>query len=290
MLQCNTYRPCNNGKTRIKFHLAMRFSETALLPRREIASHRSGLHSIALVIELQGGEFFQGPSLVLHDRLLRVTFRCLAEDLDRGGVALEDLSGEPIVQAFVRERREKFIGTRDVSPLSSGRRVSVLGQGDRHRGGTWHDTEHGVIWLLAYGDHRSGAPNDFYPYCKTLDERGVLLPSEADYEALFRERDQIFARRLMIEAPLLLKRAREHPGEELTATLGGRFGTGVTVEVAEDLEAITVAIDTRSLSVWTYISAILGSLAPADGWDQVGSMPSRELAGHEVAYEWIGPA
>jgi hypothetical protein len=267
----------------------MSFPETSLILGREALGHRSGLHSIALVIDLQDGEFFQGPALVLSDRLLRVTFRCLEEDLG-GGRALEDLGGVPIVKAFVRERRDKFVGTREVSPLSSGRPVSVLGHGDRHRGGTWHDTENDVVWLLACGEHRSGNSDDFYPYCKELDERGVLLPSEADYEALFRDRDQIFARRLMIEVPLLLKRARERAGEEVTATLGGRFGTGVVVEVASDLEAITVAFDTRTLSVWTYISAILGSLAPGDDWDQVGEMPSRDLASHEVAYEWVGKA
>jgi hypothetical protein len=100
-----------------------------------------------------------------------------------------------------------------------------------------------VIWLLAASLHRSGSTADFFPRTKRLDAEDRLLPTEADYERLFRERDLRFVYAIRVEAPPVLDEARAHPGEH-HRLLGGLFGASVTVEVDHDLqaEAITVAL------------------------------------------------
>lgn len=221
---------------------------------------------------------------MLPDRELRVTQRCLTEDL--GGddkTTLEDVVEHPIVRAFLRERRGKETGTRKVEPLSSGREVWVLTQGQRHRGGTWFESQRNIIWLVAGGHHESGSPSDFFPYCKDLDKAGRLAPTASDYESLFREQDERFAARILIEAPLLRKQAEEASGE-IAGSIGGRFGVAVAIEVAEDLQEMTVAFDLRSVGVQEYIQAILAALEADAEWEYADQMPSRSLEHYEAAF------
>jgi hypothetical protein len=120
---------------------------------------------------------------------LRVTRRCLEEDLGRDPdsdfAELLDKATPEIVTALVKKRCDSPMDRSEIAPLSSGRTVYRLAFGDDHRGGTWHDERFGVVWLLAYRLHRSGKPDDAFPYIKGLDEAGRLLPTEADYKALF---------------------------------------------------------------------------------------------------------
>jgi hypothetical protein len=229
-------------------------------------------------------DFFAGLSFVLPDRELRVTKRCLVEDL--GGsddTTLEKVADHPIVRAFLRERRDKTIGTRNIGQLSSGHEVWVLTQGQRHRGGTWYEEGRGIIWLVAAGHHESGSPDDFYPYCKGLDRSRRLAPSESDYESLFVEQDARFAARILIDAPLLRKRAEEKKGE-VSGSIGGRFGVAVAIEVADDLQEMTVAFDLRSLGVQEYVPAILAALEADAEWEFAEQMPSRPLKYYEQAF------
>ena len=229
-------------------------------------------------------EFFAGLSLVLPDRELRVTRRCLVEDLGAAEDAtLEAVSDLPIVRAFLRERRTKTKGTRRVEPLHSGRQVWVLTQGQRDRGGTWFEANRNITWLVASGYHESGSPNDFYPYCKDLDKNGRLAPSKGDYESLLIDQDARFAARILIEAPILRKKAREAAGE-ISAQIGGRFGVSVAIEVADDLQEMTVAFDLRSLEVAQHIPAILAALEADGDWEHADRMPSRALEHYEAAF------
>lgn len=229
-------------------------------------------------------EFFAGLSLVLPDRELRITRRCLVEDLGAAEDAtLEAISDLPIVRAFLRERRTKIEGTRRIEPLRSGREVWVLTQGQRDRGGTWFERDRNVIWLVASGHHESGSPDDFYPFCKALDKNGRLAPSKSDYESLFIDQDARFAARILIEAPILRKNARE-AGGEVSAQIGGQFGVAVAIEVADDLQEMTVAFDLRSLGVAQYIPAILAALEADGEWERADRMPSRALEHYEEAF------
>jgi hypothetical protein len=238
------------------------------------------------VSEAAGGddEFYAGLSLVLPDRELRVTKRCLTEDLDAPpSSTLEDVSGHPIVRSFLRERRTKTAGTRDVSDLRSGKKIWVLTQGQRWRGGTWYDEPNRIVWLVAAGHHESGSPDDFFPYCRDLDRNGRLAPAEEDYKGLFLDRDARFAAQLLIDAPLLRKAAEGADGEVRT-TIGGKFGVAMAVEVIEDLREMTAAFDLRSANIQTHIPAILGALEADGTWEQVDRMPSRQLEYFEAAW------
>lgn len=109
---------------------------------------------------------------------LRVTARCLDEDLNAApDASFEAISGLEIVKAFVKGRSTQSTSSRQVSPLTCGRDVWRLAYGHDHRGATLHDPEGEVIWLVAYGRHRSGQKDDFFPKCKALDAEERLLPT-----------------------------------------------------------------------------------------------------------------
>lgn len=207
---------------------------------------------------------------------LRVTARCAVEDLGAAADAtFEDLLSHEIVAGLVKDRQTRTNDTREVSPLTCGKQVWVLARGNDHRGGTWFDEENRVVWLLAYGLHRSDEPDDFFPYCKGLDQEARLLPSEADYERLIRDRDYRFAQAVTIEAPLILQQAREAPGEEHKVMLGGKYGACVAIEVDEEVEVISIAFLIAS-APYEYLEVILAAIQPGD-WEDADSLPSREL-------------
>jgi hypothetical protein len=275
----------------IKFQNLMDYKEDSVaiqLPGRPLPSVR--LHRIAAVA-LRKQEFFFGTGAILPDRELRITRRCLRDDLGRGTDAdFEGVANHPIVKAFVRERREKFEGSSRVEPLESGKAISVVRHQHEHRGATWHDESHEVVWLVAYGRHASGMPGDFFPFCKGLDQAGALLPAAEDYEDLYRERDLRLARMLLVDPPLLLKRARES-GKEEHAQIGGRFGSAVSVEFADEIEAISVAFDTRAENFYKTLPVILAAFVPSaafEDWESLERMPARELKSHEIAFSYVG--
>jgi len=141
---------------------------------------------------------------------LRVTRRCLSEDLGCApDIPFSDVLGREIIKAFVKDREAQPYGTRQVAPLTCNKEVWRLGYGNDHRGATWHDAEHRVIWLLAYhGQHRSGDADDAFPYFKALDGEGRLFPEASDYEALRKDRDRRFVETVVRTIPPLLDAAR----------------------------------------------------------------------------------
>lgn len=217
---------------------------------------------------------------------LRITRRCLKEDLGRDrDTPFENLLGQEIVKALVGERFDKTESTRQVSPLTTGRKVWVLARGDDHRGGTWYDAQNRVVWLLAYRRHRSGDDADFFPYAKELDEAGSLLPSAEDYEWLFKDRDHRFAAAVRLEAPLILKKARSHPGEH-RVMLGGAYGACVAVEVADEVGATSVAFRVETVPK-DYVPVILSALHPGAEWELSASMPGRQIDNDEIAFTCV---
>ena len=235
-------------------------------------------------------EYFVGLSLVLPDRELRVTQRCLIEDLGgRKDSTLEDVSKHPIVRAFLRERRTKTTGTRQVGQLGSGKEIWVLTQAQRHRGGTWFEAQRDIVWLVAAGHHESGSKDDFFPYCRQLDKERRLAPAKDDYAALFLAQKERLAARILIDAPLLRKRARESEGE-VSGQIGGKFGVKVAVEVADEIEEISVAFDLRTLEDPRSMWAILAALEADGEWVPTDKMPSRPLEHYESAFSHMGVA
>lgn len=193
--------------------------------------------------------------------------------------------GLQIVKGFVKDRFDRTTDTRQVSPLSCGREVWVLARGNDHRGGTWFDPDERVVWLLAYRLHRSGVPNDFFPYCKELDRQGALLPTSEDYERFLRDRGARFAFAVSIEAPLILRRARENPGEH-RVMLGGEFGACIAIEHADELESTVLAFRVETVP-FDYVPLILAAFHPDSRWEPATAMPSRPLEASEFAFEHL---
>ncbi|HEV3094019.1 MAG TPA: hypothetical protein VGY30_05835 [Solirubrobacteraceae bacterium] len=229
-----------------------------------------------------------GGAYICKDWELRVTARCLGEDLNASTDAdFESVRGLEIVKAFIGTHTDSPVSTRQVSPLTCGHEVWVVGYGDDHRGGSLHDPEAEVIWLLAYRRHRSGAEDDFFPYCRELDRDGLLLPKQADYARMYRERDRRFAEAVIHEAPVILREARATAGE-YRCTVGGELGVGLTVEVDDELEAgaMTVAFQANKLETFAQGQLLLAALHKGP-WEMTPRMPSRDLEPGEVAYTII---
>lgn len=216
---------------------------------------------------------------------LRVSARCLDEDLNAASDAdFEAISGLEIIKAFVKDRSSQPTSSRQVSPLTCGQRVWRLGYGHDHRGATLYDADADVIWLVAYGRHRSGQADDFFPYCKALDAEERLLPTENDYLRMFKERDGRFVNAVSVEAPIIISEARAAAGEH-KCVVGGELGVGVSIEVAEELDAtaITVAFLASDIETIEQGQVLLAALSPGK-WEMIGRMPSRELEAGEVAF------
>lgn len=214
---------------------------------------------------------------------LRITGRCLSEDLNAGAETdFDEVSGLEIVRALVRERRTSIEGTRDVNGLQCGHTAWVLAHGHDHRGATIYDSEEEVVWLVAYGRHRSGQDDDFFPYCRSLDADERLLPTPDDYERMHRERDYRFVEAVRLEGPEILRHARHNPGEH-RHLLAGDISAGIAVEVVPGAAAITIAFQLDAVS-WDRVPVLLAALWPGGNWELIGRMPSRDLEPGEIAH------
>jgi hypothetical protein len=172
--------------------------------------------------------------------------------------AFADLLKREIVKALVKDRATDPEGGKTVGPQAGDKTLYRLGYGDDHRGATWFDRKHNVVWLCAYSLHRSGDPNDAFPYFDELIAAQRIRPQEDDYEALFLERDERFADLVYGDAQTLLAEARRNPGEERSGIVGGgrqwvsgldRFGEGDICRVVDGKRTPTVRRSRRPVEV-----------------------------------------
>jgi hypothetical protein len=226
-------------------------------------------------------------SYLCADYELRVTRRCAEEDL---GCPQLDPSvhraSHEMIRAFIHRRQESPDDTRQVAPLSTGRSVYRLAYGDRHRGATWHDEAHQVVWLLAYAQHEFKDQGDAFPYFKALDTEDRLLPTAEDYEDLFRARDARLAQALPADCTDLLTSARCTPGTEVSGTIAQQVELSCCVERTEDLEEVTVAIKYAGLTTEN-LPIILASFFPDSdpgSFEHAGNIAGRALGSDEIAY------
>ena len=180
------------------------------------------------------------------------------------------------------------MGTRTVGPACGDFTVYRLGYGHDHRGATWHDAVERVVWLCAYGLHRSGEDDDAFPYFHDLIRAGTLLPTEDDYAALFDDRGRRFADTLYEDAQHLLARARSTPGVEQIGVLGGEQTTAVVVDVVDTLEETYVAFSVVRINTsrLVMILAAFDVEAAFADWELVERLPTRPLrvADGEICY------
>ncbi len=233
-------------------------------------------------------EYHRG-SCICADHELRITRRCVTDDLHLpAATTFAEAAAHPIVKAFVNQRSGEVLGTRTVGPAAGPRTVYRLGHGHDHRGATWHDAEHAVVWLCAYGLHRSGAPDDAFPYFHSLLDAGALMPSVDDYQAMFDDRARRFAETVRRDAEALLARARAAPGAEHRGVLGGEQHIGVVVEVVDMLEETYVAFSLIGMSSERIVAVLAAFMPDArfNDWERAPDLPTRPLDARsaEVCY------
>jgi hypothetical protein len=224
---------------------------------------------------------------------LRITRRCLVEDLDMDPDIPFELAIDKhgIVKAFVREHEDREYGAREVAPLTCGEKVWRLGHGHKHRGACWYDGDNEVMWLCAYGLHRSGEDADAFPYFKRLDIANRLLPHDDDYVELAVDEGYRFAEAIPREAAALLERARCSPGIEEKAMLGSTIEAGLVIESAPPYESVTLALSTSDWASddWDRLSVVIAAfgLGQPVALGNVDGIGPRKLFQDEIGCEWL---
>ncbi len=228
---------------------------------------------------------YQRGSCICEAHELRITQRCLVEDLGYDAMStFADASSHPIVRAFENQRSGNPIGTKTVGPAAGERTLYRIGYGHNHRGATWYDPPKQAVWLCAYRLHRSGSPDDAFPYFQELTREGRIMPTVEDYQALFADRGRRFAETVHEDAQALLARARSSPGIEQIGVLGGEERTGVVVEVVETLEETYVAFSVARIDpsrLVLILAAFYPDMAFGD-WALAASLPTRPLRTSEA--------
>jgi hypothetical protein len=228
-------------------------------------------------------------SYLCEDYELRVTNRCLSEDLHRPVAdPFREIANHEIITAFINRRRSSPENTRQVSPLSTGRTVYRLAYGERHRGATWHDEVNGVVWLLAYAQHEFEGAGDAFPYFKQLDAEDRLLPTAEDYEALFGARAARFAEVVAHDCAALLEAARASPGVEVVGHVAD-LEISVAIDIAESLEEINVAFKLHQLTPEN-LAVLLAALFPQNSFDDLQTathIAGRSIARDEIVYRGL---
>jgi hypothetical protein len=211
---------------------------------------------------------------------LRVTRRALEEDL---GEDPEDYEFDglctryPIVHAFREKRTDSTAGSDTVGPKAGEWTITTLRHTNDHRGATWYDPKTGVVWLLAAAHHRSGEPDDAFPYFIQLLDGERIYPVEKDLEELFSERKEQFAVRAKLAAPALLAEAQASPETEVTIEIGAEPVSCFVyvVETAEERYfAVSGHVGVIGLEV---LKALFAPEQESDAWRSEGSLPTRNL-------------
>jgi hypothetical protein len=228
--------------------------------------------------------------------ILRVTRRCLLDDLgvdpDALDRTLEELAEtDDVLKSFFAKRSQSPEGQETIQGLKSRIVAYSLHSGDS-RGITWHHKEHDVVWLLAARFHRSGKPDDAYPYFVELDHAARLLPTRDDLEDLVASQRETFAKALLENVPRIREPALERPGLITEGVIGGRVPVRFALEEG-DPAIRTVAISQRLLPGRTQVppgwqlaiaAAFLSGATSIDDLSFAGDIAGEPLRADEIAY------
>ncbi|MDQ4125715.1 MAG: hypothetical protein M3134_08970 [Actinomycetota bacterium] len=165
---------------------------------------------------------------------LAVTARCLEEDLGLSGWLDPDgirASDNEAVSCFHAMRAQQPVGVEHVVSLREDVYSLHCGQS---RGATWYDEDQRVVWLLAYGLHRSGSRNDAYTKFVRLARNDALFPTEDDYFRIFTWRDEQIGASLTKEASALVAVAKNEPGREIRALVGDAISVSLVIDTVEE--------------------------------------------------------
>lgn len=243
--------------------------------------------------EPKGQPEFHRGSCVCLDIELRITERCLVEDLQLPpDMCFKEAVRQPIVKAFVAKRSQVPVSGKTVGPKRGERTLYHLGVGNTHRGATWHDTAHQVVWLCGYGFHRSGEPRDAFQSFKRLLQDDRMHPAEADYRRLIVDRQWRFIETAPGHAAAVRQAAMSHPGTIQAGSLGHRVPVRIVLNVSPGIADLTVAFSPAGLNQREIVFIVrCFALDPGaeltDVSDTLGGMP---LVPGEIAFQIITPA
>lgn len=193
---------------------------------------------------------------------LRITLRCLQEELhmSRGdaNVPVDEIAHD-LVRAFVEKRRTHPKGNEPFVLPKHGPIADKIRWTERWRGATLYDSGENVVWLLGFGFHTSGRPDDVYEILEELDRQEKLLPTTDDFDLLLDAREANLPDLLRENAEEMLEEARANPGTEVRRVIGGTFPISVVIERENGMTATWLAISYRLLR---------GEIDPPPEWQQ----------------------
>jgi hypothetical protein len=240
------------------------------------------------------GRFDRGSYVTTAGYDIRVTERCLREDLGVDPARpLEAASKVEIIKAVCHKHELDPSSPGTVGPAAGKRTLGVLRQGEDHRGAVWYESDDSVLWLCAYSIHRSGDPDDAFPYFDELRAGGRIYPTAADRENLNRDR----AKRLVDDIPAEARRLRAAATELAGSAAIGRLGAvrvRVVVIEADGLREVHVAVamNTADLDQWLAIlRAVCPEIDDFNEWRYEPALPTGPLDTSlgEIAYSCLLP-
>jgi hypothetical protein len=164
-----------------------------------------------------------------------------------------------VVQAFVDKRKDHPKGNEPFVLPKHGPIADKLRWTERWRGATLYDSEENVVWLLGFGYHTSGRPDDVYEVLEASDVEDKLLPTTEDYELFLDAREADLPDLLLRNAEEMLHEAHANPGTEVRRLIGGTFPISLVVERENGMTATWLAISYRLLR---------GEYEPPPEWEQ----------------------
>jgi hypothetical protein len=237
----------------------------------------------------------------VHSPHLRVTRRCLAEDL--GLDADKYLSRDAraycaeldVLRTFVVKREgapDSGDVIKDVKPAGKVKSLHI----GRGRAATIWDPVEDVVWLLAYSEtHATHEKRDAYQFFMSLDARDELLPTGEDYEELDILAEAFLLDGLVEDAKGIYLDARLDPGVEFNASNGAHAALVVidlVVELDGEMEEGWVSISfprDTPLTVETALdvsSRILPNHINVANLEHAATFGKRDLRPDELVFTW----
>jgi hypothetical protein len=227
---------------------------------------------------------------------LRITGRCLVNDLEMTtDTSFQDALQHRIVQAFQAKRLADPGSGKTVGPAAGDNTLYHLGIEDDHRGATWFDQDERVVWLCAYGRHRSGQRDDAFQHFARLLDNDKIYPTPDDYKQLFRDRQRRFVELVPRHAEAARAQAMTSQRTIIEAQLGHPLDRHLAVRIVADavgdIAEISVAFHPKDLN-HKEIMLIVTSFTPEpdDMWEVTNSLRGTRLQPGEIAFQLITSA
>ncbi len=241
-------------------------------------------------------ELHRGGCLCLEHEL-RITGRCLVEDLGMpADTSFEDALGHPIVQALKGKRLTDTGSGKTVGPEAGENTLFRLAIGDDHRGATWFDANNRVVWLCAYGWHRSGEHDDAFRHFHRLIANNEIYPAQDDYRRLLLDRKRRFVELVLRHARTAREEAMGSPRTIIGVQLGHPLDRHIYVRLVADIVGgiteISIAFKPTRLSQ-PEIMFIIRSFVPEPEvmeWDVTDSLAGAALRPGEIAFQLLTSA